>query len=224
MDKNRVIAFQNFRRWELRSGKNSMTALKNPKVFLPALALLLLSCSLVIFLVFIKSEKVVEEMDGITTYTVDKAPKDLKSEVNRLAKLIGTSHIEMAAEKSAADNEKASRIKLLESQSSQLAYDIDNCYRGMGYKSASGNRGKESKCSLMEDRSLSLEAQRLDIEMNINPDLVYRKIWSQAWLDLTTLAKTFPQYFKPLELPFLLNYFETAKQCVIQSWCYPDGM
>ena len=51
-----------------------------------------------------------------------------------------------------------------------------------------------------------------------------RIIWAQAWLDLATLAKTFPQHIQPSHLSLLINAYEPAKACVADYKCVPKGL
>lgn len=195
-----------------------MKHLKNPRMFVSVVVVFL--GVLTAFFV-LKNEEVEEKthITGVPEFTTEEAPKDLKAEVNRLAELIYSSYDKAVAEKVAGDR----LIGKLEVDLLQLENEINSCYRNLNYKSWSGNYGKESKCSLLEDRYFSLESRKMDrlIGRFEEPKSTFRKVWAGAWLDLTTLAKTFPQFFNPAELPGLLNYFERAKICVGEKSCYP---
>jgi hypothetical protein len=195
--------------------------LKNIKVFVPVVVVFL---GVLIAFFVLKNEEVEETtyVTGVPEFTTEEAPKDLKAEVDRLAELILTSYDKAVAEKVASDR----LIGKLGVDLLQLENEINSCYRNLNYKSWSGNYRRESKCSFLEDRYFSMESQKMDrvIGRFEEPKSSFRKVWARAWLDLTTLAKTFPQFFNPTELPGLLNYFERAKICVGEKSCYPKKL
>ena len=150
------------------------------------------------------------------------APEDTKNEIERLAYLTVSSY--EAIRKEHADN-KTRCEKVLQQYKIEQAerVRIDNeiqaaCFKSLGKKFNPTNYYEDwpSKC---ED---------LYTPGPFQPSFVRggpaRQAWDQAWLDLSTLAKTFPQYIQPSSLSTLINVYENAKTCVPDPNCLPEGL
>lgn len=150
------------------------------------------------------------------------APGDTKNEIERLASLTVSSY--EATRKEHADNktkfEKESQQYKVE-QAERVRRDNEvqaACFKSLGKKFNPTNYYEDwpSKC---ED---------LYTPGPFQPSFVRggpaRQAWAQAWLDLSTLAKTFPQYIQPSSLSTLINVYENAKTCVPDPNCLPEGL
>lgn len=144
------------------------------------------------------------------------APKDLKVEIERLASLIASTGAALKSEH-AAWAKQASRdyqrdMREYEASKSKLR----ECFKkiGLNYDTYSGG-GIPKKC----EEFWTLPPGRHQFML-----VTKRVAWAQAWLDLSTLAKTFPQHIQPSVLPMLLNANENARACVSDQKCLPEGM
>lgn len=150
------------------------------------------------------------------------APKDLKKEIERLASLTATSYQQMKIEQIELDatykKEMAKWTLEKAKVDRQNLITQEACFKSLGRKFNPLNYWKNwpSKC-------MSLH--------NYGPSQPYRwvggasrKVWAQAWLDLSTLAKTFPQHIQPDKLSLLVNAYESSKACVSDPSCVPTGL
>jgi len=149
------------------------------------------------------------------------APKDLKKEIERLASLTVTSFEQLKIEQVALDN---IHLKELQQYTIDKAksekYNIATqtaCFKSLGKKYIPKSYvPTPEKCLLLLDWGPELPSRRIGGESRI--------IWAQAWLDLATIAKTFPQYIQPRNLSLLINAYEPAKACVADYKCVPKGL
>ena len=152
-----------------------------------------------------------------------KAPKDLKKEIERLASLTVTTERAARAEKSSLDKSFKAAIGKWMMQSSnheaeQKAKQI-SCWKsvGLNYERDFNRKTWPTKCLAIYE----LGPEKPYIGMFYPGPKRYE--WVKAWLDLSTLAKTFPQHIQPTILPTLINAFEGIKSCGDDRMCYPPG-
>lgn len=156
---------------------------------------------------------------------INDAPKDLKNEIERLASLTVTTF--EATKKEDKENEKkfqeeSKQYKIDEANQNEKIIAIQSeCFKSLGRKFDPTNYfvNMPSKCA------------DLFIDYPSGPSHPYRsrggpasQSWAQAWLDLSTLAKTFPQYIQPGSLSLLINAYEKAKTCVADPTCLPNNL
>ena len=151
-----------------------------------------------------------------------KAPKDLKKEIERLASLTATSYSQLKTEQIALDKiyqkELAKwRIEDEKHKKEQLVVQ-EACFKSLGMKFNPSNYSYNwpAKCMALHKFSPSQPYRAIGGAS--------RKVWAQAWLDLTTIAKTFPQHIQPDKLSLLINNYEIAKACVPNPQCLPVGL
>jgi hypothetical protein len=150
------------------------------------------------------------------------APKDLKKEIERLASLTATSYQQMKIEQVKMDaiyQKEMSKYTLEKAKvERQNLITQEACFKRLGRKFNPLNYSNNwpSKCMALYD---------------LGPSEPYRwvggasrKIWAQAWLDLSTLAKTFPQHIQPDKLSLLINAYESSRACVSNTSCVPPGL
>lgn len=142
------------------------------------------------------------------------APKDLKNEIERLAALIASSTEEVKKEISDWNLKEIGDYAKRVQEANRFRKELRLCYQklGLNYDTYKG---------LIPDKCFELWTKSLSPSRNPYPGGPMRKKWAQAWLDLTTLAKTFPQHIQPSVLPNLLNTYDSAKKCVADNSCYP---
>lgn len=150
------------------------------------------------------------------------APKDLKKEIERLASLTATSYQEVLKEHSVNVAKFQSEYSKWQIASSQHKKEQDKiqeaCFKSLGIRFDPNNYHLNwpSKCMALYKLGPSVPYQQVG-----GPA---RDKWAQAWLDLTTLAKAFPQYIQPSQLSTLLNAYEPSKTCVANKNCLPRSI
>jgi len=152
-----------------------------------------------------------------------KAPKDLKKEIERLASLTVTTERAARAEKSSSDKAYKAAIGKWMMQSSnheaeQNAKQI-SCWKsvGLNFKRDFNRKTWPAKCLAIYEPG----PEKPYINNFYSGPKRYE--WVRAWLDLSTLAKTFPQHIQPTVLPTLINAIEGIKSCLNDGMCYPPG-
>jgi hypothetical protein len=150
------------------------------------------------------------------------APKELKKEIERLASLTATSYQELLKEHStnnAKYQTEYSKWLIAKSKHEREQDAIQAaCFKSLGltYKPRSVAQYWPEKCLRLYELGPSQPYRWTGGPM--------RDKWAQAWLDLTTLAKTFPQYIQPSQLSRLLNAFDASKACVADKTCLPASL
>jgi hypothetical protein len=150
------------------------------------------------------------------------APKDIKNEIERLASLTVTSAEAMRIEHQ--ENKKKFEIELQQYKTDEAKRVRKQnevqaaCFESLGKKFDPTNYYQDwpSKCMDLATFGPS--------QPSFVPGGPQRQAWAQAWLDLSTLAKTFPQYIQPSSLSTLINVFEDAKACVLNKNCIPNNL
>jgi hypothetical protein len=153
------------------------------------------------------------------------APKDTKTEIERLASLTVTTFELTKLEDAESEKKYQSEVqqwKIDTADRKEKIIEIQSaCFKSLGIKfdPTSYLVSMPSKCAALFTKYPS------------SPQQPYRtqggpasQAWAQAWLDLSTLAKTFPQYIQPSSLSLLVNSYEKAKTCVSNPNCLPEGL
>lgn len=151
-----------------------------------------------------------------------KAPKDLKKEIEKLASLTATSFEQLKIEQVALDNDYYKRLRQYDIDKAKVdLYNIVTqtaCFKSFGkkYNPKVFDPNTPMKCLVLRDYGPESPSRIIGGASRI--------IWAQAWLDLATLAKTFPQHIQPSHLSLLINAYEPAKACVADYKCVPKGL